>query len=485
MLGSDFMYDSNGVLKPIEINTAVGWDTNKIETDDVVFNLNELNNFIVQNNFNKVIYIGGVFQFNKALRTYYSGTTIDYQYYATDTRAITIPYVEDEPQTLIIRSAYDTTAIVDEEYCKDKIGFLNLIKTSNYGCEFAYMDNNVLISNITTITDNGEHPNFILKCRYPAYDRNVYPKLFKVSNTEELNVILQQVDSEYFLMPFYFNETKLYENHLKVYRGLNILYPPNLSSISVGGYSKITSLKYNYNVNEYDPNTFELLPQHRDKYITKSSSFGNPKLEDTDLVQLHDGSWRTALDLQVGDLLKTVNFPIADNVNIQDELVILDITFEQLQSGSTYSTNNVLKKHRVDKINNIIKLKFTDDTEWEDTENSSYLMNQNGVVRFLQIINFKIGDKVILVDTLDPINVLYVEKEIKEISTVRSIMSGWEITVERTHVFLTKSTEGDTTSYAAIEHNVACGCPTCSPCPKDCSPPAIRCIGNNCTSNTC
>lgn len=483
LIGSDFMYDSNGNLRPIELNTAVGWDNSKIEGDDDVFNLTELNTFITSNNFNKVIYIGGIFKLNKILNTNFSGTSIEYQFYETDTKAITIPYVEDDPSILIIRSAYDTTAIVDEEYCKDKIGFLNLINSSStFGSEFAYKDSNGnLINNITTIVDNGENPNFILKSRYPSYDRNIYPRLFRVSNQSELDVVLQEVTDEYFLMPFYFNESKTYENHIKIFRGLNILYPPNLTSISLGGYTKITPLKLNYGTNEYNPTTYELSSTYRDKYITKSTLFSTPKLEDSDLVQLHDGSWKTALELEVGDLLKTINFPLTDNVNILDELVNLNITFEQLQSGSTYSTNSVLVKKRVDKITNIIKLTFTDNTEWEDTEYSSYLINSQENIRFSHINNLNIGDKVILVDTTNPEQVIFVEKEVQLKNTVRSIFSGWEITVAREHIFLTKSTEGQSTSYAAIEHNVNCACPTCSYCPKDCSPPTPVCTGGVCT----
>ena len=32
LIGSDFMYDADGNLKPIEINTATGWHYNKLES---------------------------------------------------------------------------------------------------------------------------------------------------------------------------------------------------------------------------------------------------------------------------------------------------------------------------------------------------------------------------------------------------------------------------------------------------------------------
>lgn len=484
LLGSDLMYNQSGNLKLIETNTAVGWDGNKIENDEDCLNLENLNQLILENNFSKIIYIGGIYYLNKELEKFCASSNILYEYVRVDQNSLTIPDIRDSENILIIRSGYDVTAIVDEEYCKDKIGLQKLISNNEYGNQFAYKDENGnLINTITTILNNGEHPNFILKCRYPSYDRTIYPKLYKVTNQTELDVVLQNVDDIYFLMPFYFNAEKLYENHIKVFRGLNLLYPPNLQSVSIGGYTKITPLKINWGNNIYDSFTYELVESLRAKYITGPAGINAPKLEDTDQVQMADGSWKTALQLQIGDLIKTINFPNTENVDIKDELANLNITYEELQSGSTYSSNIVQNKRRVDKINDIVKINFTDGTNWEDVEASSYLTIKEEIVRFVFLSALNVGDSIILVDTADDTKVAYVAKEIASITKERSIFSGWEIVVEREHIFLTKSTEGDTTSYAAIEHNTSCGCSPCSPCPKDCSGSgAIQCNGGFCAN---
>lgn len=482
LLGSDLMYDNNGVLRLIETNTAVGWDNNIVETQDNCFDIVNLDNFVKANNFKKIVYIGSIYPFSRLLEQFYSGSSIIYEYIRVETTSLTVPVIEDSEDVLFIRSSYDITAIVDEEYCKDKIGLLKLISGSSFSNEFAYKDTNGnLINTITSIVNNGEHPNFILKCRYPSYDHQIYPKLYKVTNQTELDVILQNVNENYFLMPFYFNQNYTYQNHIRVLRGLNLLYPPNLESISLGGYTKITTLKLNWGTNTYDSQTYELEGTMRFKYITKSSNFMAPKLEDTDQVQMADGSWKTALDLQIGDVIKTINFPNTDNIDIRDELVNLNITFEELQTGSTYSSNIVTNKKRVDKINNIVKVTFTDNTTWEDTEASSYLTIKEGNVRFLYIEALNSGDVIILVDTSNPDTVVYVAKTIQSIEITRSIFSGWEIVVQREHIFLTKSTEGDTTSYAAIEHNIACGCSSCAACLKDCPPSVYQCNNGACT----
>jgi hypothetical protein len=203
------MYDKDGNLKPIEINTNVGWTESTVETYDSVLDLTSLSTFITSNEFTSIVYIGSVHPIDEKLKTLCNELGITYSLYGVSSNSITIPFVEDNDQTLIIRSAYDTTALVDDTYCRDKVNFLNLIKDSSFGSQFAYLDeNNSIVSNITTINDNGEHPNFILKARLPDYDKEVYPKFYKVSTQEELDTLISNVvTSDYFLMEFHLNQS--------------------------------------------------------------------------------------------------------------------------------------------------------------------------------------------------------------------------------------------------------------------------------------
>jgi hypothetical protein len=131
------MYNKIGNLVPIELNTNIGWHRNKIEDDIDCIDLTTLNSFITENGFTKVVYIGGMTVFKNNLSSSCQTLGIEFEDHIVASNAITIPSVEDTDQTLIIRSAYDTTALVDDTYCKDKINFLNLIKESSFGSQFA------------------------------------------------------------------------------------------------------------------------------------------------------------------------------------------------------------------------------------------------------------------------------------------------------------------------------------------------------------
>jgi len=472
LIGSDFMYDKDGNLKPIEINTAVGWDgVEKLEENEDCLDLIGLYEFVNSSNFQTIHYIGDIMVFNKTLESHYSGSSITYHFHPVGKNALTIPSIDDNETTLIIRSAYDTTAIVDDVYCRSKVEFMKLIQSQPFGSKFAYIDeNNNLVSNITTITDNGIHPNFILKSNLPGYDVEVFPKFFKVTNQAELDLVISEnVTSEYFLMENYVNEEKVWNGHLKVIRSLNILYPPTLNSIHLGQYTKVNQNLLQESVT-YNNTTFELNSEFRESYLTNLVTEWGPKLLDTDMVEMSDGTFKTALDLEVGDLVKTIAILTPNGVtNIERNT---NLTYQELVSDAVYSSNEVTYKKRVNRIAVLFKLTFEDNSDWEDTSNSSYLVDVDGNLQFKNIKDLVAGDVVLLLNTENE-NVDFVRKTVVSNSQSRSVFSGWIITVADKHLFLTKTSATNNISYVSIELNtILCDpsiCPRCygcNSCPK-------------------
>lgn len=450
LLGTDFMYKNTGELVPLEINTSVGYDgLGKIEQDVDVFDLQSLLTFIENNNFTKVEYIGNINEFYNRLT---GSIGIDCEIHQVQSNAVTIPYIEDNESTLIIRSAYDTTALVDDTYCREKVNFMNLIKDSSFGHEFAYKDDGGnLVNTITTILDNGLHPNFILKSNLSGYDKNLYPKLYKIDNQADLDVVLQNMSADYFLMPYYLNTNKLQHNHIPVVRSLNLLVPPGLESIQLGAYTKICGNSLD-NTPTYDSN-FELVEHLRDSYLTGLSKAFTPKLLDGDLVEMADGTFKTALDLQIGDVVKTIEIPGTIDVEDIESIKNYSTEAQEFINGATYSTNVVTNKFRMSALGGIATITFTDNSTWMDTITSKYLIKRNGNIAFETISLFNAGDIMVLIDTTSE-TLSFVEKEVQSITRETDWFDGWGITIDRTHLFLTKADEGTNTSYVAIEHNL-------------------------------
>jgi hypothetical protein len=340
-------------------------------------------------------------------------------------------------------------------------------------------DDNTLVSNITNINDNGVHPNFILKSRFPGYDKMVYPKFFKVTTQSELDTIIaNNVTTDYFLMEFLYNPNKLWEGHSTVIRSLNILFPPNLESIQIGQYTKLNQNMLLDNVT-YDPTTFEVNSEFKESYSTNPPVGSQPKLLDTDMVEMADGTLKTALDLQIGDTIKTIQIPNENGTSVDSYISSeFGLTYEALVSSAIYTTNVVINKQKVNTLTFINELTFEDGSTWEDTMGSRYLIDRDGTVMFKSLFYILPGDVVILLDTTDD-NINFVRKTVTLNNQVKRVFSGWFITVETAMLFLTK-TSGSTNneSFVSIEHNLF-SCPQwacvntcwypCASCPKNMS----------------
>jgi hypothetical protein len=272
-------------------------------------------------------------------------------------------------------------------------------------------------------------------------------------------------------MEYYYNPTHNVNGKVTKKRSLNILYPPTLQSIPLCKYTDTTTQALVDNP-VFDENTFELVGNLRHGYITSDNqSILKPKLLDTDLVQMADGTFKTGLELQVGDIVRTINIPNAENVDSISETVNYKIDLDTFISGSTYSTNAVTDKRKVNTTTNIVEITFTDGSTWEDTETSYYLVERENEVRFISLSNLIEGDIVILIDTTDTTSVGTHPKTVQSTTIINKEFSGWIITVERKHLFLTvNDSSGQNLSYAAIEHNYAfcsaleagqCGPPGC------------------------
>ena len=267
-------------------------------------------------------------------------------------------------------------------------------------------------------------------------------------------------------MPYYFNESKVVNNKITKIRSLNILYPPTLESIAIGQYTD-TSLRFLRDVT-YEADTYQLDSTFRRLYITNDVAFTQPKLIDSDLVQLADGTFKNAIDLQIGDILKTIIIPNSDSVNINGTEDNYHINLETFLEGATYSTNEVKRKERVEAETSIVNITFTDGTDWEDTQQSKYLVENNGEIKFLRISDFVAGDILILIDTSDETEVRAITKTVATVENTVKVFEGWVIEVDKTHIFLTK-TEDDNSdglyAYATIEQNCIhpFDCPKFSP----------------------
>lgn len=452
LVGTDLMYRQDGKLVPIEMNTQVGLNNSgRLENYEDFLDFSNLVAFIQSNNITDVYLEGAV--------------SIIKKYWPEELQDVNVSVVAgfkeeyDEPGKLYVRTRYSGEALVDA-FCRDKVEFLKSIKDKDFGSEFVVKTLEGLEGEITTLTSNGDLPNFIVKYRYPAYDRSEYPKLLKFRTLRELNSwVKSNLEQDYFIMPFYFNESKLYEGRygkrLKVMRNWSLFLSEDgtsLTSLDLGTYTRFTEEILDENSREYDGH---VLVEGRKQLLVGTGEYSISDLlaEKDDLILMTDGTWKEVQDLKIGEEVKAVSFgdknlKLAKSANYG--------SLEDLVSTSEYVSNEIVRLQKVVGFYNEVNLTFEDGSDWFDTENSAYpVVVSENEIRFKELKDIEVGDSIILipVSAENEEKPSFTVKEVTGISKERKEQEGYSLGLNGNHLFLSRTSE-DSAAYIAIEHNI-------------------------------
>ncbi len=237
LIATDYFKTTSNEYKVLEINTNV-----KVPNNLEILDWDNLKKFIQTKGFTNVHCIipkHSQFLADKIKTICETNLTkILFELHQTDNDSITIPYIEDNDTTLILRISYDCIAIIDDVYCRDNYAFLKSIKNETYKPK-TYIPN--VLDDFTDLKDFtylDNTPNFIIKKRYPNYDRNQFPSLHKINNLIELNNLKKIVNvSTEFLQEI--TNCELTNGKQNIIRSIDVLYGSNLDILNMGGYKII------------------------------------------------------------------------------------------------------------------------------------------------------------------------------------------------------------------------------------------------------
>ena len=217
IIGTDFLKDIDGSFKAIETNTNIGIDVavnNYIDTTSFT-------NFVLDNSFTEIHLIytavnvsitdtieveADRLNFLNFLKTSIcEPNEITFVKHKLDENSLTIPFIEDGDNKLIIRISYDTTALLDDTYARDNWEFLKLMyDNSPNSIPKCYInDTEFGIDNIgETLRDNGNHPNYVIKKRITPTDNKIYPILHKLDTIEDLNNLKSSLELDEYIQEY-------------------------------------------------------------------------------------------------------------------------------------------------------------------------------------------------------------------------------------------------------------------------------------------
>ena len=415
LIATDLIKTVNGDTKVLETNTNA---LLSYKFDDDIHYLDNLSTFIQTNQFQTVHCIFPIQSrnFNNKLKEICTSLNIEIVEHPMDAGAITVPYIEDSENILIIRISYDTTAIIDEEYCKDKFKLQTIINNKAYGSKTFIpnvLDN---FESIPAFEYSDDIPNYIVKYRYPNYDKEIYPKLYKVQNLAELNTLKNTIETDYYLQEFH--HSQLIEGKRCVIRSLDLLYGSNLDVLNICSFYKTNQLAENQWENTFNEDGL-LAKKDRPKYISNSNDVNvNPNYPyvydvDQELV-MGDGGRKPFNQLQIGDSVKTIHIA---GLGLDESTYTLN---EWVGNYNDFVSNIYVKETQVTFIYTspqisqlFLRVTLNDGiTQWDELEESPLLVKVGETIMFKSFGSLEIGDSIVTFNF---------ETNLPEIKTIQSI----------------------------------------------------------------
>ena len=331
IIGTDFIKDTDGSFKAIETNTSIGMDVDILNHIDS----GSLTNFILDNNIQEVhliytlpnLQIFEDVEIRKDVRNFQEFLSqsiclpneITYVEHKLENNSITIPYIDDADNKLIIRVSYDTTALIDDVYARDNWEFLKIMHDNDLNSiPKCYINDTELgINNIgEDLRDNGNHPNYCIKKRITPSDNKVYPKLYKVDTIEQLENLKLNLEVDEYIQEYIYNTQELIENKVFHYRSVDLVYG-QLDSLNLYVYNKTNMVPVVDSCDFDDNNVVQLWD--RPRYVSKvlnGTGDISVKLDadETTKIVMSDNSIVTADNLSINDEVKSIHF--TDNISL-------------------------------------------------------------------------------------------------------------------------------------------------------------------------
>lgn len=477
IVATDFLKDTDGIFKILELNTNVG---NVVGDTNNYFDIEAFNQFVVSNGIEIIEFINqsmGLHDsiidvemtelstpkaFHTLLREYYSGsTTVSFTMHSVESTSTTIPFIEDAPNKLILRNAYDSTALIDDTYAKDNFEFLKLMyDTDTNSIPKTYFVNDTLgIDSIgEVIRDNGEYPNFIVKERFPTTNYEQYPKIYKINTDEELSNLKSSLPSNTLLQEYILNENDLYNNKLQTYRSVDMLYGPDLEVMNLLTPYVHTNSTILSTTADFDENN-QLQYWERPIYLQKVGNsidrnrLKNYKVDANSKILDGDGLLKNINDIVLGDTLKSVQL---NNLGWNDNnMPLYNASVDDVTIGSSIINTNVTGIESFEGITFWLKeITLNDGTIFSDVDNSTIIANvatnPDNMFRFIDFKGLSTNDSIIVVNTTTN------ELEIKTISSIQYSYNKetiYKLDVEESDLYLTMEEQSISPIYALIQHN--------------------------------
>jgi hypothetical protein len=396
LFSADFVKDSNGNLRLLELNTDTGFIIQELQNFDF-FHFNQI---LVDNNISEIdiiykpdIHRHFVSQISSSLS---SGITVNL--HKEDNNTIYPTTIADASNKFILRLAYDESALFDSEYCKNRLNVFNLFTDNSINdyCVGYYHSSSLGIKNTLTKEIN---PNNVPDATIKDVDEGHNPiDFFKIGSQNENesvedrwdNFISENVGDDKLIEQYHFHSSSVDENnHITSYRFFGIVYGPNLEVVTLHTYqiSSIFDLPTDLTSEIISNNYTNKIPDyHYYEFTTNFVKNDSAGILSTHEILTDENTYKPISEFVVGDYVKSYYISRSGDVESTPNWNFPTSTFP---SGSYLTSSIVVYKQLENlKYNSMFELKVDSDSFFCGIEKSFLVFeSDSNVSSFKNVIN--------------------------------------------------------------------------------------------------
>jgi hypothetical protein len=393
LFSADFVKDSNGDLRLLELNTDTGFINQELQN----FDFTEFKQILVDNNISELDIINKpdihTHFVNQLTSSISSGITVNL--HKEDNNTIYPTQVTDSHNKFILRLAYDESALFDSEYCKNRLNVFNLFTDNSINdyCVGYYHSSSLGVKNTLTKEIN---PNNIPDATIKDVDEGHNPiDFFKIGSQNENesvedrwdNFISENVADDKLIEQYHFHSSSVDENnHITSYRFFGIVYGSNLEVIPLHSYkiSSIFDLPTDL-TSEIIPNNYtnKIPDYHYYEFTTNLFKNDSAGILSTHEILTDENIYKPISEFVVGDYVKSYY------VSRDESETDWSFPTSTFPSGSYLTSSIVVNKQLKNlKYNSMFELKVDSDSFFCGTEKSFLVFeSDSNVGLFKQIHN--------------------------------------------------------------------------------------------------
>ena len=357
---ADFVKDSSGNLRLLEVNTDTALSTNNTVHLDFsgLVTLLQTNSITKVAVIHKPTYHQAIVDKLKEHLTVNATFITEFTEHKERTNRIYPSAVNDADDLFILRMAYDESAIFDSIYCKSNLNTLKLFADAGEEgkvTEFYHSSSEGGSYNTITPSLNGSTvPDLLVKDATATVSKFI--KFYKAGSESEDDTTQSRIDSvissiateDNIIQKYHIGADALANNKVTSVRSLNILYGTDLTVLNVGNFEEIAAFNLP-SVSIHNENSYVNLVDSKHYY-----EFATNFIKATDridgilnshLVVKADDTEVVIGDVAVGDELKSYYIGGTDLSEDDFTYPTWEITGSTLPSGSYITSASVIYKN--------------------------------------------------------------------------------------------------------------------------------------------